>query len=417
MLFASTLTALVLLSAHLAPVAARDHHHDSHPAAHDEAARAKPRSFEIKVNVPLKRDFLNADGTINEARVKRAVDHQRQRHRRRPANSLETLTDVERKIQADLFKRAQELEQDYNANKAKSVSKNAGASPAPLIADGYQWGTDVHFGDRTKSKGQRLTLFLDTLDYSTFVAKIGCLTGGTPYNPSKSPTTADRKTSYSDKEIGQGYRYEDTLSIGDFTIPKQGFIAIDKPGGNQSLEDVLFYRSTFSGVLGLGRNPPSIHPRVLNPVENLHKSGAIHQSLYAVKITDEGGALHIGSIDHNSYVGNMVWAPLLDTNDWHIPIDGWLFGSSSVLKPKTQSALVFSTTNGLISIPRSTARALFQVKTDEELPFDRATSLYYHPCDNLRNEYWGFSVRDQVFKFPLSSLKLAGEPSCARAKS
>ncbi|SCV70254.1 BQ2448_1648 [Microbotryum intermedium] len=277
MLFASTLSALVLLSAQLAPAVAN--HHGSQRSTH-----VKARSFEVKINAPHKRDFLRADGTVDEHLIKRTVEHQKRTLERRASDKRRRKTSSDDdyvRVQNAILENAQHLEQLYKQEQVPKTSKTGVASLAVDLSEGH-WSTRFELLRREERK------------------PLQPRGGGLRSPKSKTARKLPKKYTFTDRAGNwSGTFYKDTFSFADFTFT-QSFVAVETTSQEVDLQYGEFLSKCSSGALSLRR---STSLDAFNPVEILINSLAIPQPLFALRLTDCGGSLDIGKIDPSAYTG------------------------------------------------------------------------------------------------------------------
>lgn len=152
----------------------------------------------------------------------------------------------------------------------------------------------------------------------------------------------------------EGYISQDTLSIGDLTIPKQDFAeATSEPG-------LAFAFGKFDGILGLAYDSISVD-KVVPPVYNAIHNGLLDEpkfSFYlgnADKSTD-GGEATFGGIDSSKYEGNITWLPVRRKAYWEVKFEGIGLGNEYAILDGHGAAI--DTGTSLIALPSGLAEIL-----------------------------------------------------------
>jgi hypothetical protein len=148
-----------------------------------------------------------------------------------------------------------------------------------------------------------------------------------------------------------GYLSEETVKVGDLSIPHQVFAeATNEPG-------LAFSLGKFDGILGLAW--PSIAvDSVVPPIQNAIAQGVLSKGVFSFYLPSTSGAsgeLDIGGIDSKKYVGDLFWQPLSDKSYWEITLDDIKLSGASV--SSTKKAIV-DTGTSLLAGPTSEVKAI-----------------------------------------------------------
>ncbi|CUS20398.1 LAQU0S01e05710g1_1 [Lachancea quebecensis] len=153
----------------------------------------------------------------------------------------------------------------------------------------------------------------------------------------------------------EGYISQDTLSIGDLTIPKQDFAeATSEPG-------LAFAFGKFDGILGLGYDTISVD-KVVPPVYKAISDGLLDEPRFAFYLNnaddseESTGEVTFGGIDSSKYKGNITWLPVRRKAYWEVKFDGIGLGDEYAELEGTGAAI--DTGTSLIALPSGLAEVL-----------------------------------------------------------
>ncbi|SGY15338.1 BQ5605_C013g07334 [Microbotryum silenes-dioicae] len=361
-------------------------HHDAAPRNH------QPRSFKLDVRTAQRRDLLRPDGTVNVELVKRTI---KQHHQRRQAQAVAATRDQTAHL--NLLKRAQETEDMFHAKKARVVGRALRSGAMPLIAysDGSWTGT-IGLGPGGSQKISNLVLDTDGPKLEVY-AKGSPTKCNSTYDPTKSPHAIKGASYTAEDGIAKGDYYQDSVTFGGLEVANQSFVSFTTTTNGENLEDHMELQIGACGFLGLGinSNPPTL-------VQTLISSNAIAQPLFAVSLTDTGGTVDIGAIDHSAYKGQIAWAPLLEgvnSTSWMIKTTAFTKNGQPVAQNGTKT-VYFQTWSPFTLIPSSLGAAIGAFVVKKESP------LYQVACEKIKNTTFGFNIGGQNMEMPLSSLNI-----------
>ncbi|CEP60135.1 proteinase A LALA0_S01e03818g [Lachancea lanzarotensis] len=153
----------------------------------------------------------------------------------------------------------------------------------------------------------------------------------------------------------EGYISQDTLSIGDLTIPKQDFAeATSEPG-------LTFAFGKFDGILGLGYDTISVK-KVVPPIYKAIEQKLLDEPRFAFYLNDADGAedsvgeVSFGGIDKSKYKGDITWLPVRRKAYWEVKFDGIGLGDEYAELQNTGAAI--DTGTSLIALPSGLAEVL-----------------------------------------------------------
>ncbi|KDE05711.1 hypothetical protein MVLG_03945 [Microbotryum lychnidis-dioicae p1A1 Lamole] len=382
----SALFALLPLLGHLTQA-----HHDAGLRNH------QPRSFKLDVRTPQLREFFSVDGHVNAKLVKRAI---KQHHQRRQAQAVAATRDQTAHL--NLLKRAQEMEDMFHAKKARVVGRALKSGSAPVFPqeDGA-WNVSVGLGPGGSQKISNLVLDTDGPKLSIY-AKGSPTKCNSTYDPTKSPHAIKGASYTSGDGIAKGDYYQDSVTFGGLEIANQSFVSFTTTTNGENLEDHMDLQIGACGFLGLGinSNPPTL-------VQTLISSNAIAQPLFAVSLTDTGGTVDIGAIDHSAYKGQIAWAPLLEgvnSTSWMIKTTAFTINGQPVAH-EDNKIVYFQTWSPLTVVPRWLGAAIGAFVNSTETPF------YQIGCKEMEKITFGFNIGGQTMEMPLSLFNIAYYPS------
>jgi cathepsin D len=142
------------------------------------------------------------------------------------------------------------------------------------------------------------------------------------YDSSKSSTYVANGTKFA-IQYGSGScsgeLSQDTVSVGDLTVPQQTFAEITKEPG------VAFVAGKFDGILGLAFDSISVD-HVTPFWYNLLQSGEVSDAVFAFWLTKDpnaqvGGEITFGGVDENRYEGDITYVPLTQETYWAFNMD------------------------------------------------------------------------------------------------
>lgn len=153
----------------------------------------------------------------------------------------------------------------------------------------------------------------------------------------------------------EGYVSQDTLTLGDLTIPKQDFAeATNEPG-------LAFAFGKFDGILGLGYDTISVN-KIVPPFYKAIEEGLLDEPVFAFYLGDttkdenDGGVATFGGVDKSKYTGDITWLPVRRKAFWEVTFDGIGLGDEwAVLK---NHGAAIDTGTSLITLPSGLAEII-----------------------------------------------------------
>ncbi|CCC69126.1 hypothetical protein NCAS_0C01360 [Naumovozyma castellii] len=153
----------------------------------------------------------------------------------------------------------------------------------------------------------------------------------------------------------EGYISQDTLNIGDLTIPKQDFAeATSEPG-------LTFAFGKFDGILGLAYDTISVD-KVVPPFYNAIEQGLLDEKKFAFYLGDtkkdekNGGEITIGGIDESKFKGDIEWLPVRRKAYWEVKFEGIALGDQYAALENHGAAI--DTGTSLITLPSGLAEII-----------------------------------------------------------
>ncbi|CAK0804291.1 unnamed protein product, partial [Prorocentrum cordatum] len=202
-----------------------------------------------------------------------------------------------------------------------------------------------------------------------------------------------------------GHFSEDTVTIGNFSVPQYTFSEVDNAGGLGE----LYLESPFDGICGLGWGALSVGG-VDPPMQALVEDGDIAQGVFSFHlghVDGEVGELVIGETDPSHYKGDMVYANLtrmadspsrvFDYGFWLIRLDSVAFGGTAL---PDATAIVDSGTS-LIGAPVA-AIAVIQSK----MTLQQYQGLLVAECSDVKGLTLDLAVGGQAFRLGEEDLVL-----------
>lgn len=182
----------------------------------------------------------------------------------------------------------------------------------------------------------------------------------------------------------EGYISQDTLTIGDLTIPKQDFAeATSEPG-------LAFAFGKFDGILGLAYDTISVD-KVVPPFYNAIDKGLVDDAQFAFylndKDTDKSGEITFGGYDESKIKGNITWLPIRRKAYWEVKFNG--IGLGEEFAELENHGAAIDTGTSLITLPSGLAEII-----NSEIGAKKGWSGQYSlDCDSRAN------LPDMTFNF------------------
>ncbi|EHM99929.1 Pep4p [Saccharomyces cerevisiae x Saccharomyces kudriavzevii VIN7] len=184
----------------------------------------------------------------------------------------------------------------------------------------------------------------------------------------------------------EGYISQDTLTIGDLTIPKQDFAeATSEPG-------LTFAFGKFDGILGLGYDTISVD-KVVPPFYNAIQQDLLDEKKFAFylgdtsKDSENGGEATFGGIDESKFKGDITWLPVRRKAYWEVKFEGIGLGDEYAELEGHGAAI--DTGTSLITLPSGLAEMI-----NAELGAKKGWTGQYTLDCNTRD-----SLPDLIFNF------------------
>lgn len=150
-----------------------------------------------------------------------------------------------------------------------------------------------------------------------------------------------------------GHISQDTLVMGDLTIPKQDFAeATSEPG-------LAFAFGKFDGILGLAYDTISVN-KIVPPFYNAMKAGLLDAPVFGFKLGDTAtgsdSSFTLGGIDKSAYKGKLTYLPVRRKAYWEVQFDSISLGDETAELENTGA--VIDTGTSLITLPSNLAEMI-----------------------------------------------------------
>lgn len=152
----------------------------------------------------------------------------------------------------------------------------------------------------------------------------------------------------------EGFVSQDTLTIGDLTIPKQDFAeATSEPG-------LAFAFGKFDGILGLAYDTISVN-KIVPPIYNAINDGLLDEPKFAFYLGDtakseDGGVATFGGVDESKFDGEITWLPVRRKAYWEVSFEGIGLGDEWAVLERHGAAI--DTGTSLITLPSGLAEII-----------------------------------------------------------
>ena len=149
----------------------------------------------------------------------------------------------------------------------------------------------------------------------------------------------------------EGFVSQDTLKIGDLTIPKQDFAEATKEPG------LAFAFGKFDGIMGLGYDSIAVN-HMTPPFYNMVNQKMLDAPVFSFFIGEEetGSEMTLGGIDESHYTGSMTYLPIRRKAYWEVELDSLSLGDDTLELENTGAVL--DTGTSLIAVPTDLAEMI-----------------------------------------------------------
>ncbi|KZP03440.1 Asp-domain-containing protein [Athelia psychrophila] len=206
---------------------------------------------------------------------------------------------------------------------------------------------------------QSFKVILDTGSSNLWVPSTKCTSIScflhSKYDSSASATHKENGTEFS-IQYGtgsmEGFVSQDTLKIGDLTIPGQDFAEATKEPG------LTFAFGKFDGIMGLGYDTISVN-HITPPFYSLMNQGLVDEPVFSFRVgssEEDAGEATFGGIDPNAYTGKIEYVPVRRKAYWEVEIEKISFGDDVLELENTGGAI--DTGTSLIALPTDIAEML-----------------------------------------------------------
>lgn len=221
-----------------------------------------------------------------------------------------------------------------------------------------QYYTEITIG----TPPQPFKVILDTGSSNLWVPSVECGSLAcflhSKYDHSSSSTYKENGTKFS-IQYGSGsldgYISQDTVQLGDLTIPKQDFAeATSEPG-------LAFAFGKFDGIFGLAYDTISVN-KVVPPFYNAIQEGLLDEPKFAFYLNDkddskhEAGVATFGGIDETKFEGEITWLPVRRKAYWEVKFEGIALGDEYAELESHGAAI--DTGTSLITLPSGLAEII-----------------------------------------------------------
>lgn len=266
-------------------------------------------------------------------------------------------------------KHVQSLGQKY-MNMFKSSDSNYNQAQVPFVASGNghdvpltnyvnaQYYTEVGIGEPP----QQFKVILDTGSSNLWVPSVDCGSIACflhqKYDSSASSTHKSNGSEFAiqyGSGAVSGYVSQDTLHIGDLTIPEQDFAEVTSEPG------LAFAFGKFDGILGLGYDSISVN-KIVPPVYNAINNNLFDENKFSFYLGDankneeDGGVATFGGEAEEYYEGEVTWLPVRRKAYWEVEFNSITLGDETANLEGTGAAI--DTGTSLIALPSGLAEIL-----------------------------------------------------------
>lgn len=221
-----------------------------------------------------------------------------------------------------------------------------------------QYYTDITLG----TPPQSFKVILDTGSSNLWVPSVECTSLAcflhSKYDHSASSSYKENGTNFAIQYGSgslEGYISQDTLSIGDLTIPKQDFAeATSEPG-------LAFAFGKFDGIFGLAYKSISVN-KVTPPFYNAIDQDLLDENKFAFYLGDanknkeNGGEATFGGIDESKFEGDITWLPVRRKAYWEVKFDK--IGLGEEFAELENAGAAIDTGTSLITLPTDLAEII-----------------------------------------------------------
>ncbi|EJD53628.1 aspartic peptidase A1 [Auricularia subglabra TFB-10046 SS5] len=202
------------------------------------------------------------------------------------------------------------------------------------------------------SPAQNFKVVLDTGSSNLWVPSSGCTSIAcflhAKYDSSASSTYKKNGSSF-EIHYGsgsmEGFISQDTLKIGDISIPGQDFAeAMKEPG-------LAFAFGKFDGILGLAYDTIAVN-HITPPFYNMVNKKLLDQPVFSFRLgasESDGGSAVFGGVDSSHYKGQITYVPVRRKAYWEVELEGIKLGDDEVDFENTGAAI--DTGTSLIVLP------------------------------------------------------------------
>lgn len=221
-----------------------------------------------------------------------------------------------------------------------------------------QYYTEIELG----TPPQKFKVILDTGSANLWVPSQSCSSIACflhqKYDSSASDTYkkngSDFSIQYGSGAVS-GFVSQDTLAIGDLSIPKQDFAEVTEEPG------LAFAFGKFDGILGLAYDTISVN-KVTPPVYRAIEEGLLDENRFGFYLGDankddkDGGTATFGGISEEFIDGDITWLPVRRKAYWEVKFDSIALGDEVAELDNTGAAI--DTGTSLLALPSGLAEIL-----------------------------------------------------------
>lgn len=301
---------------------------------------------------------------------------------------------------------------DYNEELGGDLVGALGGVSVPLTNYvNAQYFTEISLG----SPPQSFKVVLDTGSSNLWVpsrecGSIACYLHQ-KYDSSASssyhPNGSDFEIHYGSGSVS-GFVSQDSLRIGDLSIPKQDFGEITSEPG------LAFAFGKFDGILGLAYDSLSVN-HITPPVYNAIDRNLLDEHKFAFYLGDankgsDGGTATFGGVDKDLYTGEITYLPVRRKAYWEVEFEAITLGDETAEMDDLGAAI--DTGTSLLALPSGLAEMLnAQIGAKKTW-----TGQYTVPCES-RDSLPDLTFRFAGYNFTISpydyTLEISG--TCASA--
>lgn len=289
--------------------------------------------------------------------------------------ALVAASEAMHRVKLHKMKSLKEIAYQYGpANVTAPSVRMVGADPVVI----HDFSNAQYYGPvSVGTPAQTFNVVYDTGSSNLWIPGTTCSGCGSHplYDDSKSSTYVKNGSTFA-IQYGSGpvsgFFSEDTVTVGDVSIPNQALAEVNNVKGL----GLAYSVGKFDGILGLGFESISVGG-VTPPFVNMVNQ-KLADSLFGVYLAGSSGTdgeLTIGGIDNSHYTGDLTYVDLTAETYWETKLDSLTLGGASVT---TATKVILDTGTSILAGPTADVKAL-AAKAGAK-PFFLNPKEYTIPC-------------------------------------